>query len=277
METWLLFVVVVVSCIVVARILYVLIRRTLDHRISLRHSKTFARLAQYSIIAIGLYFGLFIILDLNFTVAIATLGIVSIVIAFAAQQIIQNLMAGLLMAVDGRVQLEDWVEVIGSTVGAARVKDITLTKTVLLDPTGRQVYVPNAVLINSQFINYTKAGFMEIPIVVKVPTKDINEATDIIMKVAEEEEKVLPQVGTADRSRMEDQYKLQRIHELFDYMPPTVRFQPRVLVTRIDGEAAFLSIRIWIMEVQRKDEIVSHFLKILLDRFDQGGLRFVED
>jgi hypothetical protein len=77
--------------------------------------------------------------------------------------------------------------------------------------------------------------------------------------------------------KMEDQYQLHKIHELFDYLPPMERFQPRVLISRIDGDGAFLSIRIWIMEVQKKDEIISHFLKHLLDRCDQEGVHFVDD
>ena len=46
----------------------------------------------------------------------------------------------------------------------ARVKDITLTKTILLDPQGKLVIVPNSVIVSSKVINYTKAGFFEVPL-----------------------------------------------------------------------------------------------------------------
>lgn len=176
-DMWLLFIIVMVVTGVIARAVYVLLRRSFDPRLSKRRSKNVARLAEYATLVAGLYIGIFTILQVNVTALVASLGIAGITIAFASQQIIQNFMAGVLMEVDRRVQVEDWIEIIGSSVKAARVRDITLTKTVLLDPSGKQVYVPNSVLISSQVINYTKAGFVEVPIEVKVRMADIDKVT----------------------------------------------------------------------------------------------------
>ena len=273
-DMWLLFIIVMVVTGVIARAVYVLLRRYLDPKVSKRRSKNVARLAEYAILVTGLYIGIFAVLQVNATALVASLGIAGIAIAFASQQIIQNFMAGVLMGVDRRVQVEDWVEIIGSSVKAARVRDITLTKTILLDPGGRQVYVPNALLITSQVINYTKAGFVEVPIEVKVRMADIDKVTEVMLEVADKEDKVLPNVDPHEREQMESRFKLMPIRQLFDNHPPVELFKPRVLVSKIDGADVILSVRIWIMEVQKRDEIVSSFLMHVVHRCNQENLCF---
>ena len=275
-ETWLQFLIIVAASLVVARLVYILLRRTLDDHINMRRSKVFARLVEYTIVAIGLYLGLFLILGLDITAALASAGIIGIAIAFAAQQIIQNFMAGLLMAVDRRVQLEDWVEIVGDPpTGVAKVKDISLTRTVLVDLSGRQIYVPNSVLFNSLVINYTKAGLVKVLFEVKVPTASVDKATSIILEVAAKEEKVLPQVGPAEQSKVDEQLKLQKLQHLFEDLPPAQMFVPRVMITKLEGRVVTLSVRIWIVEVQKRDEIVSSLMRLLLDRCQEEGISFV--
>ena len=147
------------------RLVYALFRHYFDIRIGKKRSKQYARTLQYAIIAVGLSVGLTDILNVDFATVAATLGLVGIVIALASQQILQNLMAGFLMGMERQIQLEDWVDIGGSPdTKPARVKDITLTKTVLLDPQGKLIIVPNAVIVSNKVVNYTKAGFFEVPL-----------------------------------------------------------------------------------------------------------------
>ena len=62
------------------------------------------------------------------------MGLVGVAIAFASQQIISNLLSGLLISFTRPIQLEDWVEVgLAPSTGVCRVKDINLMATVLRD------------------------------------------------------------------------------------------------------------------------------------------------
>jgi hypothetical protein len=94
------------------------------------------------------------LLNLDFRRSVLSLGVASIAIAFASQQIIQNAISGLLIAIIKPIQLEDWVEVgpIPLT-NISRVKDITLMNTVLKEVDGRIITVPNSQIINGKVIN----------------------------------------------------------------------------------------------------------------------------
>jgi small conductance mechanosensitive channel len=139
-DALLLFLFVVVVAVILARLAYVLVRRFTDERLSRRRSKLLARFVESAIIFIGLGWGLLDVLHLNLTVAAASLGILGFGVAFASQTIIQNWMAGLLIGLERRIQLEDWIEVYGMTPARpARVRDITLTRTILLTSNGRLI------------------------------------------------------------------------------------------------------------------------------------------
>jgi small conductance mechanosensitive channel len=46
-------------------------------------------------------------------------------------------------------------------------------------------------------------------------------------------------------------------------------FQPRILVSDVSDSGVTLSIRLWIREVNKKDEIISEFLEDLLKKFKE--------
>jgi small conductance mechanosensitive channel len=270
-DALLLFIFILVLTVILARLAYVLLRRAFDDRFSRRRSKVLARSAQYVVIMIGIGWGLLEVLRLNLTVAAASLGVVGIGVAFASQTIIQNWMAGVLIGLERRVQLEDWIEVYGMTVGRpARVRDITLTRTVLLTSNGRLIYVPNAYLISNLVTNYSKAGFVEVPLDLQVPAaEDLGRVKRIILEVADKEPKVLPNVAPSEKDAFGRMLSVTRLGKLFENRPPVELFSPRVLVTGTTGATVLLSVRIWIMEVGIRDEIVSSYWEHLLARLKE--------
>lgn len=274
-DDWLLFAFLILVSLLISRIAYMLVRRSFDQRLTKRASKNLARTVEYIIIGTGSYAGIFYILHLQLTPLLASLGIAGIAVAFASQQIIQNFIAGLIIGIERRIQLEDWVEISGTTsYKTARVRDITLTKTILLDPSGRLVHVPNSVIINSQVINYTQAGFFEVPIEIRLPKSyDLTHVTQLIIDVAEKEKDILP------NPHVEDNKDLQHLFEAVMIKMKVTKtdmhmFLPRVLINRIDGDDLVLSIRIWIMDPQRKDDIVSNFLKNLVKQCELNHISF---
>lgn len=274
LDIWIVFILIVLLSLVSAEIAYHLIRRRLDGRVGKRASKAISRFTEYVIVAVGLYIGVFWILQLDLAFFVASLGVVGIGVAFASQQIIQNTMAGLLLSFDRRIQIEDWVEIVGNvTVRPARVRDMTLTKTVLLDAGGRLYYVPNALIITSSVVNFTKAGFVEVPIPFQVPAgQDLERVRQVILDVADKEPKVLPNLPPKERDSFDRTILLPQIRALLNDRPPVEMFQPRIVVTGLSAGNVDVSIRIWIMEVGKRDDIVSDFLEHLLSRLRQEGL-----
>jgi small conductance mechanosensitive channel len=276
-ESLFLFIFMILVAFALGRASYSLIRRVFDTRIGKRRSKLYARSIQYGIIGVGLFFGMTNFLLIDLTTVAATLGLVGIVIALASQQIFQNLMAGILIGIERQVQLEDWIDIGGTPeTKPARVKDITLTKTVLLDPQGKLIIVPNSLLVSSKVINYSKAGFFEVPLRLTISCEEnIERVRTIILDVADKDPFILPNVPSPERREVDRLMHLRKLRALFENKISYEMFSPRVLIADISDAKITLSIRIWIREVNRKDDIVSDFLGNLFTRLADERIKVV--
>jgi len=279
LESLLLFVLVIIVTMIVGRLLYNLVRNTIDQHFSRRGSKILAKTLQYSVYFIGLYYGVVTVWGVsNLTALGASLGLAALGVGFASQQIIQNLMAGVMLAFDRRILLDDWIDITGTTDFAiARVNDITLTRTILLDPSGKLIFVPNATIISSMVINYTRSGFNEVAIPIRVQfTDDLERVRRVILEVADADEKVLPNVKNLKKDKFERLLRNSKVKRILDRGPSMDLFQPRVLITAVSGYEISLSVRLWVIDIQNRDEIVSNFIKRLMERFDLEKIRFSE-
>lgn len=138
-----------------------------------------AAMIRFLIILIGLMFALKIIGLGGVTAGIlAGAGLTAFIIGFALRDIGENFLAGIIMAFKRPFRIGDFVElgVIKGKVVALNLRDTQL-KT--LD--GKDVFVPNAMIIKNPLINYTIDGFLRFDFVVGLPGgSDFNKATKII-------------------------------------------------------------------------------------------------
>lgn len=96
---------------------------------------------------------------LNLGTAVASIlgaaGILGLAIGFAAQNTVENLIAGIMISVRRPIREGDLVEA-HDVFG--RVEEINLRATVLRTATGQLVYVPNGEVFRAKLINYSKLG-----------------------------------------------------------------------------------------------------------------------
>ncbi|MBU3967021.1 MAG: mechanosensitive ion channel family protein [Euryarchaeota archaeon] len=249
----------------------------MDDKLSKRISKLVARLTEYAIFLLGSYYGIYYVLKLDLNALIASLGIISIVVALASRQIIQNFISGILISIERPIRIGDWVEVgmpgISSSVqGISKVKDVTLTRTVLRNKNGRLFYIPNSTIISSSVINYTKSGFVELTIPLVIPyTYDSEKVKKIIKKEADMHPKILPNVHPEEKYIITKLFKLTNI-KLYKNQVNMSSFEPNVLISDISDSKITLNIRIWIREIDKKDEIISELLETSLKKFKEEDL-----
>jgi small conductance mechanosensitive channel len=138
-----------------------------------------AAMIKFLIVLTGLMFSLKIIGLGGITAGIlAGAGLTAFIIGFALRDIGENFLAGIIMAFKRPFRIGDFVElgVIKGKVVALNLRDTQL-KT--LD--GKDVFVPNAMIIKNPLINYTIDGFLRFDFVVGLPGgSDFNKATKII-------------------------------------------------------------------------------------------------
>jgi small conductance mechanosensitive channel len=125
--------------------------KSLTRRFSLRRhqgvSLLVGRLVQTSVVVLGFLIA-FSVVAPSFQAAdlIKMLGIGSVAIGFAFQNILQNFLAGILLLVNEPFQLGDLISVTGIE---GNVDEIQARATVVSTKEGRQVVIPNAVLFTS--------------------------------------------------------------------------------------------------------------------------------
>jgi|ERR1700730_3474696 len=144
--------------IVLALIIFILFlilasaSKSLTRRFSLRRrthqgvALLISRLVQTSIVVLGFLIA-FSVVAPSFRAAdlIKMLGVASVAIGFAFQNILQNFLAGILLLVNEPFQLGDLISV---TSIEGTVDDVQARATVVTTKEGRRVVIPNAVLFN---------------------------------------------------------------------------------------------------------------------------------
>jgi len=268
-ETFLIFILVVTVTIIAGNTLYLLLRRLLDPRTSGAFSKRVSRLLQYVFFFSGLGIAVYRILDLDFSALAASLGILSIAIAFSSQQVLQNMIGGVIVSVNRSIRPEDWVEV--GTSGLCRVKDMRLMHTVLRHQNGRLIYLPNTQLLTQMVHNYSKSGFIETALTLSVvPGSDLSTIRDVAREVASKNQRMLPNISRNERSAFAKIIKSSK--QFFEGEQDLSRFSPRVLVTDVTATRMMLSVRVWLLEIGRRDDIVSDYLSTLSSELNAKGI-----
>jgi small conductance mechanosensitive channel len=264
----------VLAVFAVGNISYAVVRRFLDPRVSRSNAKLAANVTRYAILFAGVYISTAAILGFNLEALGASLGIITIIVAFSSQQIIQNFLAGLLILINRPIRIEDWIS-FGSlpTGDVARVVDITLTSTMLEEMDGTMVIMPNSMILSSKIVNYTRSGYIEIPVKLDVNAgADVEKIRSIVRDIAAQHPWMRPSGQLEEHSALMHIMRVfplgERLYE--EEMPDAL--QPRVLIAGYAGGTLTLDIRIWIVEIQIRDDARSRFLELLLARLADEGI-----
>ncbi|MGF1638646.1 MAG: mechanosensitive ion channel family protein [Cyclobacteriaceae bacterium] len=110
---------------------------------------------------------------------LAGAGILSFVIGFAFKDIGENFLAGIILAFKSPFRIDDLIET-GKIIG--HVKDINIRETLIKTPDGKDVFLPNSIILKEPLFNYTLDGFLRYEFTVGIDYKnDIFKATQIIL------------------------------------------------------------------------------------------------
>ncbi|NLK25329.1 MAG: mechanosensitive ion channel [Euryarchaeota archaeon] len=270
----LMFTALLAISLILARVTNALIRKYLDETVGRRSSKGVARILQYVIIGTAIIAGTSAFLHMDLTALFLSLGVVSVAVAFATQQIIQNAIAGVLISINKPIQVEDWVEVGQSpTTGVCRVKDIRLMSTELREISGRISIIPNSQIINGKLINYSRSGFTSLilPLCVE-QAADIEHIRRIVEDEADRDPSILPKISEVEKEHLPHLFDQSAIRSRLGLEHDLDKLKPVVNVADIQGSRIMLEIKVWIKEAHRRDEIRSAFLETLRKRFIQENI-----
>lgn len=146
---------------------------------------------------------------------IAGAGFISVIVGIAFKDIGENFLAGILLAFSRPFAIGDQIEVAETT---GRVLQLNLRNTHLRTVEGRDVFVPNSMLVNQVLINYTRDGLMRHNFIIGIDNEeDIGRAMQIILRT------------------------LQK----FDLIQQSAHLKPFVLINEFTSSAIHLKIFVW--------------------------------
>lgn len=116
---------------------------------------------------------------------LAGAGVLTFIIGFALKDIGENFLAGIILAFKSPFKLDDLIEV-NDIIG--HVKDISIRETLLKTPDGKDVFLPNSIILKNPLYNYTIDGFLRYEFTVGIayennPTEAVKIVLETINKV----------------------------------------------------------------------------------------------
>lgn len=242
-------------------------------RITIRFTRPFAgaargkslgRVVQWLTVVIFALIGGLVLFGVSETTVAIVVGALTFALTFGAQNVIQNFVAGLLIAIDGRLQIGQWVEIGDrpNQTGPAEVLDLSLQMVKIRESGGKVYFVPNSYIFMHKLLNFSESGYLEVQVQITLPyQEDSEKVKQVLIEVAKESPYVFPQ---AKRS-LERMVKLPVGIKHMDTkvtaeLPPEQMF-PVVRMVKATQDGVDYLISMWTPFPEMRNEIVSDYLQ----------------
>ena len=178
---------VFVGAVLLAMVLRRLLVRAIDREGSRHIGRIAGRFLSVVVVAVGAVYALDL-LGVRIGPLVGALGVGGIAFAFAAQDILQNLIAGVLLQIRHPFRVG---EQIGSGDYEGVVEDVNLRTTVLATYDGLVVYLPNAEVLKNPIVNYTRTPFSRTSLTVGLAyDTDLERARTVLREACDRTEGV---------------------------------------------------------------------------------------
>ncbi|WP_022824682.1 mechanosensitive ion channel domain-containing protein [Hymenobacter norwichensis] len=175
------------------------------------------------------------------TIVVGALGVG---VGLGLQNIINNLVSGIILIFERPFQVGDFIEVTGKT---GRVKDIGIRASKLISLSGSEIIVPNGDLLSGHVINWTLSNNhirVELGLKLNLDT-DLDKAKQLIS------DEVLENPNT--------------LHKL----------PPEILLSGVNGQVYDLKVLFWINNIRQEQVLKSEVLAGIHRRFTQEGITMI--
>lgn len=165
---------------VLARTVSLYIKRSLKHRLDENNLKILTRISNYGIIILALLIVLPLV-GVNLSGLIVAGGMTGLIVGFASQKIVSNLISGLFLMIEKPIRIGQWVNIDGQS-GA--VVDLSIISTIIRTYDSLYVRIPNETVFTNTIINFTANTVRRINYTVGIRySDDAGRAIEVIRKV----------------------------------------------------------------------------------------------
>lgn len=186
-------IVVLVVFVVLGNLLYRIFRRRIQTRLKDSIISSFlGEFLKWAFYGIGIMFLLFN-LGLGGLAGslMAGAGVTAIIVGFAFKDIAENFLSGILLAMNRPFIIGDIIEVEGNKGPVLHV-DLRTTQIKTID--GRDIYIPNSMMVKNIFTNYTRDGYLRLDFLVGLDfNEDVDKVRKMIMDHLKKQSDILPE------------------------------------------------------------------------------------
>lgn len=166
-----------------AKILEAYLRRSFKEKIRKDNLEIIIKIIKYAIIGIAAVYALGV-LGFNLSGLLVAGGIAGVVLGFASQRIVGNLISGIFLIIERPIKIGDQVKIDDYT---GFVEDIRIVSTTLRTYDGLYVRIPNEKIFTSHIVNYVSYIVRRFEYTFGMrPQDDAEKALSLIKQVIEE-------------------------------------------------------------------------------------------
>ena len=145
-------------------------------------AKLGANLATFGIMLIALFIVLGILdLDKALNSLLATAGVAGLAVGLALQDPMVNLFSGVVMSIKKYYKEGDLIK---TNEYLGKITSVTLRNTVLLQPDGQEVIIPNKMVVQNPLTNYSHNGIRRVEIICGVSYSDDLDLVQTVVRSA---------------------------------------------------------------------------------------------
>lgn len=178
------------------------------------------------------------------TALLASVGVITVVLGLAAQQTLNNVMAGISLVLYRPLRVGDFLQITAPTgVETGVVESLTLGYTILRTLDNRRIVVPNSVMVSTVTINLTfKDPRIMLNVPVTVQWKDVDAARRILLELA--------------------------------YAHPQVQEVVGCPITQLSNTGVTLSLQVWCADTTIAQQVMYELYEQILKKFVENGIRY---
>jgi small-conductance mechanosensitive channel len=239
-------------------------------------SKSLGRVVYWLVLIFSILIGCLVIFNANSTSVALVVGALTFAMTFGLQNVIQNFVAGLLIAMDGRIQLGQWVE-IGDRpwqTGPAEVLDISLQKVKLRENGGKVYFVPNSYIFMHKVLNFSEVGYFEVQVPLTIPYhQDAERAQKVLIDVAMSIQHAYPtsQRSTTEMIRTPSKIELMGGAMTSEMAPE--RLMPVARLVRSSQDGVDFLVCMWTPHIDKMNVVASEFIRHSLEAMKMADIR----
>ena len=178
-ESLLFFTLILVIGVLIARIVSINVRRALSERLPANERELFTKLVYYGIVILA-FLAALPQLSVDLSGLLVAGGIAGIVIGFASQSVISNLISGLFLMFERPIRIGDNINVSDVT---GSVEDIRVLSTVIKTFDGIYIRIPNEKVFTSNITNYVHNVARRFAYLISIRYQD---DADLAIRIAKE-------------------------------------------------------------------------------------------